>query len=155
MSITIQSAMTKQLVTLSNDSSLSFAEQLMKEKRIRHLVVVDGNTNQAIGIISDRQLMMSQLEPDMAVEWLMSSPIIAVDPSTPLRQAIFKMLENKISALVVADAKDEILGIVTTDDLLWYLAHSLNEDQGTLPLVTQDTKLTLGELINQLSLAGI
>jgi CBS domain-containing protein len=155
MTVSIQSTMTKKLITIASDASLTAAEELMKEKRIRHLLVVDSLTQEAVGIISDRQLQLSQLEPHMAVEWLMSTPVVSVDPSTPLRSAIFKMLENKISALIVADAQNEVRGIVTTDDLLWYLAHSLNEDKGELPLVTQETKLTLGELINQLSLAGI
>ncbi|MFN8846083.1 MAG: CBS domain-containing protein [Bdellovibrionales bacterium] len=155
MTISIQTAMTQKLVTVSSEASLASAETLMKEKRIRHLLVIDSETQEAVGILSDRQLQLSQLEPQMAVEWLMSTPIITVDPGTPLRQAIFKMLENKISALIVADSHDQVRGIVTTDDLLWFLAHSLNEDKENLPLVTQDTKITLGELINQLSLAGI
>jgi acetoin utilization protein AcuB len=155
MTISIQTAMTSKLVTISSDASLVSAGELMKEKRIRHLLVVDSITQEAVGVLSDRQLQLSQLEPEMAVEWLMSTPIVTVDPATPLRQAIFKMLESKISALIVADQQDQVRGIVTTDDLLWFLAHSLNEDKGSLPLVTQDTKITLGELINQLSLAGI
>lgn len=155
MITSVQIAMTKKLITIPSDASVQSANHLMEEKRVRHLVVVDVETNSAVGVLSQRQLQLSRLSPHTLVALLMSSPIITVDPTTPLRLAIFKMLENKISALVVADSQDEVLGIVTTDDLLWYLAHILSNENETPALISENTKVTLGAIMNQLSQAGL
>lgn len=155
MTTKIKVAMTKKLVTINCEASLSEANQLMKEKRIRHLLVVDSATEEAVGVLSDRQLPLMKFSPQMPVEWAMTTPIISVDQELPLRSAIFKMLENKISSLIIANQSGEVTGIVTTDDLLWYLTEVLKAEPSETPILTADTKITLGELMNQISMAGI
>lgn len=43
MTESIKQAMTKRLVTISSESSVYEADQLMKEKRIRHLPVINND----------------------------------------------------------------------------------------------------------------
>lgn len=86
----------------------------------------------------------------------MSTPVQFVLDETPLRKAIFQILESKISCLLVADSSDEIVGIVTTDDLLWHLSHLLLDETDPAPaLIGFRTKQTIGEIASELSEIGI
>lgn len=147
--------MTPKIICVSVGTSLFEANELMKEKRIRHLPVVD-HEDQVIGIISQRDLHYVPDSKNLTVEMLMSSPVTYVDSSTPLRQAIFKMLENKISSLLVNDGNDNIVGIITTDDLLWHLARVLSYEKDEKNLFENAMyRQTIGEIANEAALVGI
>ena len=70
------------------------------------------------------------------------------------------MLELKISCLLIADDRNAASGIVTTDDLLWYLAHLISEekeDRARPNNLSYDLSnlQTVGEVANEISLMGI
>ena len=150
---TTKDIMTTQLVTIPVGSWLSAAVELMSEKRIRHLPVVDPS-GKIVGILSWRDFSHLENIP-FRVEHFMKSPVEYVSEETPLRSAIFHMLEKKISALLTADESGRAVGVVTTDDLLWYLAHLLEKESTQHPFSSIFSLRTLGEIANQLNLAGI
>lgn len=157
MTTPVQAIMTDQLITVPMGTSLFEAHELMKEKRIRHLPVVN-EQDEIVGIISQRDLQYVPDSKNLLVEMLMSSPVHFVSEKTPLRKTIFEMLQKKISCLLVADADENITGIVTTDDLLWHLAHILadekDEDHQRV-LLGAKTQQTIGEVAKELSQMGI
>lgn len=53
--------------------------------------------------------------PDNVREWMTPTPI-TVSPSSPLRDAYWLMIENKVRRLPVMD-KDNLVGIITLEDL--------------------------------------
>ncbi|MGW8247304.1 MAG: DUF294 nucleotidyltransferase-like domain-containing protein [Acidiferrobacterales bacterium] len=53
---------------------------------------------------------------------VMSSPPIFIEPTTPIRQAMRKMVEHKIGALLIGEAGKAPLGIVTENNLLRVVA---------------------------------
>lgn len=153
----IQKVMTGKLITVPLGTSLFEANELMKEKRIRHLPVVDENDD-LIGIISQRDLHYVPDSKNISVETLMSSPVHFINEKSPLRKAIFRMLQNRISCLLISDHNDNAIGIVTTDDLLWHLAHLLadEKDEEQKPiLLGARTQQTIGEVARELSEMGI
>jgi CBS domain-containing protein len=154
MTATLNKIMTKNLVSVQVGTSLFEAHQIMKEKRIRHLPIIDLNDN-LIGILSQRDLNYVPNSKNLTVEMMMASPVQVVEAEMPLRQAIFTMLEKKISSLLISSNQNEIIGIITTDDLLWHLAHLLNSDQKDLPLIDISHKQTLGQIAQELADAGI
>ncbi len=150
----VRQAMTKKLLTIPVGTSLFAAHELMKEKRIRHLPIVDA-MDDIVGVLSQRDLNSVPESKNILAEWMMSSPVEYVDQSLSLRKAILLMLQKKISCLLIADKEGNAVGIVTTDDLLWHLAHLLADevdDGGFLSVMDQQA---IGEVINKLSLAGI
>ena len=155
METQIKDIMTKTLIAVPMGSPVAAAAELMKEKRIRHLPVVD-DMDVIIGIISKRDFTLLENLEQIPVEQVMSSPLYYIDQDTPLRSAIFKMLEHKISSLLISDENDDAVGIVTTDDLLGYLVQLLDKmsKDKSSALSLLDTQ-TLGEVARQLSLAGI
>lgn len=150
---TVKDVMSSQLITISVDKKMSDAKAVMDEHRIRHLPVVDVSGG-IVGILSSKDIARHHDHPQSDVEFFMSSPVISIAQTASIRSAIFKMLENKISAVLIHDEYEIISGIVTTDDLLWYLAEMIeHEPKGVFPQ-TRVTE-TLGQVADRLSSAGI
>lgn len=147
--------MTDKIVSVKVGTNLHEAHQMMKSKRIRHLPVVE-NDGAVIGILSQRDINYVVDSKNLTVELMMSAPVQYVDNNTPLRNAILLMLEKKISSVLITDSTDEIVGIVTTDDILWHLAHLLTFESNESSWKSSATDLqTIGAVANTLSAAGI
>jgi CBS domain containing-hemolysin-like protein len=86
---------------------------------------------------------------------MMSAPVHFVSENTPLRRAIFLMLQLKISCLLISDASDNAVGIITTDDLLWHLSHLLADEEDEHSRVSYQTQQTIGEVAKELAQMGI
>lgn len=151
-----QKIMTRQLITIASGTLLESAQLLMRDKRIRHLPVVDPGTSEIIGMLSDRHFFLTKITSHLVVDAVMSCPVITVLNTTPLRNALFKFLENKISSILIVDSKNEAVGIITTDDIIWHLAHLLkDEEPQRLNLLNAESRLTIGDFANQLMHTGI
>ncbi|MBO9666011.1 MAG: CBS domain-containing protein [Bdellovibrio sp.] len=146
--------MTNKIMMIPVGQSLADAMDLMTEKRIRHLPVVDVDSR-IVGILSLKDFSNVEDLENQKVEVYMSKPIEWVDHDIPLRSAIMRMLEKKISALLVADQKHELVGIVTTDDLLWLLAQSLEKSDEKHSLSTILDIESLDEIAHQIAQTGI
>lgn len=154
MITSIEEVMTQSLLTVPAGKPLSAALALMKEKRIRHLPVVD-ERNQIVGVLLEKDAVDATGPESIPVDRVMSVPVDFVDAQLPLRQAILHMLGKKITCLLVVNDKKEVTGIVTTDDLLWHLAHLLSSEKEDRPVLGPSERLTIGEIANELSLMGI
>lgn len=151
--------MTKKLITVSSETSLLNTINLMSERRIRHMPVVD-EFSKIVGIVSQRDLNMSLpaiLDTSKApIKLFMNSPVQYIEQSTPIRKVIFKMLEDKISCVIVGNDQNDAVGIITTDDLLWHLAEMLNtKNENHRSLWDVAHLQTIGELASKLSDVGI
>lgn len=137
--------MTKQLLTIRFDATLSEAHGLMQGKRIRHLPVVDA-TGTSIGILSDRDLQRAmkpsgglgaqavEFDPAFQVKDFMSWPVLTVFEATPVYEVAERMLREKLSAYLVVDANRCALGIVTSDDMIKLLMLFLARDPSRVRL---------------------
>ena len=138
----VHQIMSKKLVSLQLTDSVRKAYQVMHERNIRHLPVVD-RTGNIIGILSDRDLKMAmtitqeallgdesmiEFDPDLKVESFMSWPVKSISLDASIYEATQVMLKNKISAILVVDDHQRIKGIVTTDDLLKLLLKLLEKN---------------------------
>lgn len=148
--------MTKNLITVPLNTSLQEASLIMKMRNIRHLPVVDENDG-IVGIFSSKDFPLMTGYDEMTVEFLMSSPAIYVNQNSSIKDTIYKMLENKISSVLVADDSDDAVGIITSEDLLKYLlAHLENEPVEAKSYLNRLLDVqTLGQMAQQVSNAGI
>ncbi len=149
MTESIKHTMSKRVITIPIDCSVSEAEQLMKDRRIRHLPVVDA-LGQITGLYSKKELS--------------SKPVLQthfefIQEDTNLRSAVLKMLQMKLSCLLVANDNGTLTGIVTTDDLLWCLAELLHKEEDAEKNPYNQFKeravLTIGDLANRIANIGI
>ncbi len=118
----IKDVMKNELTSISPDTKLSDAYQLMQDKNIRHLPVVENQ--KLVGIITDRDLRLATsklakhpFEPAEAVGSIMSYPVETTHPSDPIESAAQLMRELKIGCLPVVEDLS-LVGIVTLTDML-------------------------------------
>jgi CBS domain-containing protein len=129
--------MTAPVVTVVPDTSISTAHQLMKERGIRRLPVVD-HQGQLVGIItigdvreahpSDVTTLsiweLNYLWAQLTVEKIMTRDVLTVHPETPIIDAAERMLTHKVSGLPVIDKSGQMVGILTESDIFKMLVKS-------------------------------
>lgn len=135
MKPTLKSNMSNQLYTISKDETQAEAYKVMLNRWIRHLPVVDTETNTVVGIVSDRDLLKAA-SPTTSVSELMSSPIKSFDINTPIRQVVESMVSQKLSAFLIKE-NEEIVGIVTSEDMLVLLSHLLKEEKTPVLVINE------------------
>jgi acetoin utilization protein AcuB len=152
------------LVTVPPDTVLKKANDLIAEKRINHLLVVDQN-GELLGIVSDRDLKKFSASPattlsvhelnyllsQMTVEMIMAKKIITITPGTTIERAALIMQENRISALpVISDEK--LIGIITTTDVMGVLLHAIGfgEESARFTVLVEDRIGVVAEVSNLL-----
>src|SRR5215470_13893708 len=121
--------MSSKLITVTPETGVSAAWDLMRARRVRHLLVV--RTYGLLGILSDRDIRLALPSPattlssweinfllsKLRVETIMTRAPITIASDRPLSEAAAMMLERRIGALPVVDG-DEIRGIITQTDVL-------------------------------------
>jgi CBS domain-containing protein len=126
----VKDIMTKEPITVKYNDFLVKAYKLMKEKRLRHLPVVDRN-DKLTGILSHRDILdatrshfeergskeNSNVLHIALVESMMSRKLQTISPTTELKMAADIMRAKKISCLPVLE-DEKIVGILTESDFL-------------------------------------
>jgi predicted transcriptional regulator len=148
---TLRNLMSAKLIVIHMDKPLDEAARLIAEHRIRHLPVINDEAR-IVGILDTQNISIFGQNQQLPVEFFMSKAIFHVEEDLPMKQAIFKMLENKISYLLLTDETSHVTGIVTTDDLLWCLASQIEQQA---PLTGFFNRQTLGQIAYQLAQAGL
>ncbi|MGC8780709.1 MAG: CBS and ACT domain-containing protein [Anaerolineae bacterium] len=134
--------MTRNPVTITEDTNIDDALHLMRERKVRRLPVLD-HSGKMVGIVSDRDLLHASPSPatslsvyelhyllsKLTVKRVMSSPVITVSPDTPLEEAARIMADNKIGGLPVTEA-GQLVGIITETDIFKTLLELLGARKG-------------------------
>jgi acetoin utilization protein AcuB len=111
--------MKRKVETISAGEPVGAAVERMRQRRIRHLVVMRGK--EIAGIVSDRDL--ASLTPgDARVEEVMSAPAVSATSDMTIRKAANLLRGRSIGCLPVMEDGD-LVGIVTTTDLLERIGH--------------------------------
>ncbi len=115
------------------DTSALVVAQLMRKHHVGAMVVVDAEEkSRAIGIISDRDLVLGliaeELDPKIFTAGdMMSEHLVTASPEMDALDAIRLMNEHKVRRLIIADQECRLVGIVTMEDLLQVLANGLTD----------------------------
>jgi diguanylate cyclase (GGDEF)-like protein len=107
-------------ITVAPTATVEEMDALMKEHRLRHLVVC-GRNGEPLGLISDRDL---HAQHGTTAHQLMSYPVLTVTPDTGLSPAITFLINEGISCLPVVD-NGRLCGILTVSDLVLTLQCTL------------------------------
>jgi acetoin utilization protein AcuB len=125
----VQDWMSKDLVTIDEDTSIMKASKVMKQNKIQHLPVL--RKGRLVGIVSDRDLKeatpsratsldiheMYYLLDTVMVKTLMPKKLYTITPGETVEKAAAIMLKHHISALPVVDAQGALAGILTKGDV--------------------------------------
>ncbi|AXY26453.1 hypothetical protein CL176_10870 [Suicoccus acidiformans] len=124
----VKDFMTQQLITITSDTSVSQAEDIMNQRDINRLPVVDGN--KLVGLVTrdtvakakpsdatslDAHELNYLLDKTMVGD-IMLQKVITVQPDTMLQDAAALMSEENIGVLLVLDGP-HLAGIITDKDI--------------------------------------
>ena len=114
--ILLREIMTRRPISVSPETSLGQARQLLAECRIRRLPVMAGR--RLVGIVSDRDLRSASGRPDQTpVGQIMTRDVVTATSQMRVDEAARIIIDRKFGGLPVVD-RDELVGIVTETDLL-------------------------------------
>lgn len=145
--------MTKKVVSIPVGRSLADAVEVMQDLRVRHLPVVN-NVGKIVGVLTGKDYSHLKDLKKYKVETFMSVPVEWVSQDMPLREAIRRMIEKKITCVLIGDEKPEVVGIITAEDLMWFLAKRLELEEKKHSALTLFDVQSLDEIANQISMAG-
>lgn len=116
----IREHMTPLVYTISLESTLPQARDLMEREGIRHLPVLDGA--KLVGLLSDRDLARIEGFPMITFDLVsvpdaMSVDPYAVSPDTPIKDVLRTMHDRRYGSVIVVEA-GAVVGVFTTTDAL-------------------------------------
>lgn len=127
----VRDLMSAEVATVRRNDQLLIADDLMRLGRIRHTPVLDDDTEEVVGVLSQRDLFRGALARALGygqhaqqkvlgmllVKDVMTTDPVTVRPDAALAEAARLMLERKIGCLpVVEDGK--LVGILTESDFV-------------------------------------
>lgn len=111
----VDQIMSKTPVTITEDGSLWEAIQIMREKRVDSLLVID-KKRKLKGYI-DVQTVDEYHRKDVLVGEIMDCDIETVQTGALLKNTVLRILHNSVSYVPVVNQEDQLLGIVTRASL--------------------------------------
>ena len=135
----IRDIMEKNVITIENDKTAQEAAEIIAEKDISFLVVINDGIPQ--GVLSESDFVRKIAAADkksseVKVSDIMSYKFRSVDPTTTIEDAVQIMLNKNIRRLLVTD-NEKLVGVITQTDLASYLRDQLLVD-GTIKSISND-----------------
>ena len=161
--------MTTDLITVTPDTPLVKARDLLQEKNIKQLPVVD-EQGRLVGILTDRTIKQAWASPattlsiyeltyvlqKLNVESVMAKDLITIGPDATVERAAMILHDRKIGSLPVVEG-DKLVGIITSTDLMEVLLDGLGikEVSGRLVVLVKDRIGVLADVCGLLKDANI
>jgi acetoin utilization protein AcuB len=127
----IKECMTKELVTFSPGEDVKFAFSTLTDNKIRQAPVLENG--KLAGIVTDRDLRLALIEtltePGLTVGSVMTRDPVTVNENSLLRDAARIISKNKFNALPVISDSGQLVGVLTTTDILNGLVSALDEQK--------------------------
>jgi CBS domain-containing protein len=126
----VENIMSTDVFTLGRNDKLSIADDVMSQKRIRHLPVLDAD-GMLCGILTQRDLFRGallrslgygqraeqKLLDSLAVKDAMRDEVVTISPKSTLSDAANLMLSKKIGCLPVVEG-ERLLGMISEADFV-------------------------------------
>ena len=116
--VQIKELIKNSLMTIYEDQSIDEAKNIMLDKRIHHLPVLNKD-GVLCGIISDRDILRQKNKSH--VKEIMETEVISAYGTARVSDAAKIMLHERFSSLPIVDSNHVLEGIVTLTDILRYV----------------------------------
>jgi len=119
------------VLVAQRETPVSEAARLMRQHHVGALVIVDqADGARPVGIVTDRDMVVEVLAEDVAPDKLTVGDIMSVDiVNVGAQDGVFEtigLMQGKgVRRVVVTDDANQLIGIVSLDDLLEVLAEEL------------------------------
>jgi acetoin utilization protein AcuB len=114
----VKNQMTRKVVTISPGTSILRAMEIMRDKSIRHLPVVEDG--ELVGLVTEgdlRQASLLSLVDKVSIEDVMIRKPVTISPEASIEAAARLVYRHKIGGLPVVSG-NKLVGILTIVDLL-------------------------------------
>ena len=125
--LTASQIMSSPVQTLPTQASMATAQALFRERRFRHVPVLDHD--RLVGIVSDRDLVRQDHAELRTVAEVMATGVISAQPHTLIRQVAQMLLQERIGSMPIVSEEARLVGIVTRSDVLRAVVHYLPVDR--------------------------
>lgn len=137
------------VATIGADASPIDAAKRMREAHVGDLVVTErkDGVEAPVGIVTDRDLVVEVLAQDVdpaavRVGDIMSGRLVTVREDNGLEHALQTMHRHGLRRLPVVDGRDALVGLLSLDDVIAYLAR-LTGHIGDALRIEQETEARL------------
>lgn len=115
----VSDVMVREVITVDGDSTVKEAVDIMNQFQIGSLIIL--GKGRAVGIVTERDFLKRVVGEardvnKTKVKEIMSTPLVVVEPTMDLEEAVKLMFQKKIKKLAVTDA-NKLVGIVTLTDI--------------------------------------
>ncbi|NIO37950.1 CBS domain-containing protein [Candidatus Bathyarchaeota archaeon] len=119
LSLKVEDVMVKEVITIDEKTTVKEAAEVMNRFEIGCLIAI--KEGKARGIITERDLLKRVVAGakdarKTKVKDVMTSPLVVVEPSTELEDAVKLMFQMKIKKLPVVDEK-RLVGLISLTDI--------------------------------------
>ena len=132
--------MTEPVVSVGPTSPLRVVIQLMEEHQIRHVAVVEPQTERLLGLVSHRDVLRSQegslsgapsdeqvhMNRWIEARWVMTKEVRTVYPDTPALEAALTLRSHGYGCVPVIE-HGRLVGMLTESDFVDYAIQSLSD----------------------------
>jgi CBS domain-containing protein len=131
----------KNVVTVRPFEELSAAAQLMRQKHVGYLVVVEHDLAEGdarpVGVLTDRDIVVSVIAENADPKALRAGDVMTQKPVTvpescSVAAALREMRRIGVRRLPVTGQRGELYGVVSLDDVLDTLASELQDVAGSI-----------------------
>ncbi|MFC1924732.1 CBS and ACT domain-containing protein [Chloroflexota bacterium] len=156
----VRDIMTTKVLTVSSDTTINTAEEILSKHRIRRLPVVD--KGKLVGVISMDAILKATAPSNapiaiwklphfflgMKVEEIMSKNLVTAAPDMTVASAAYLAQKKKVGCLPVID-NIRLVGIVTTNDFFYKVFNPL------LGILQKGTQFTIRDPRNTSSIVEV
>ncbi|ABI59231.1 MULTISPECIES: CBS domain-containing protein [Nitrosomonas] len=130
--MTVSEICNREVRTIQRDGSVLEAARMMRQYHVGALIVIDKVNDRVIpvGVITDRDLVVEVLATGLdkeaiTVDDVMTQELFAVKENTAIHDAINFMRRKTIRRLPIINDNGELVGILTTDDIMEILSEEV------------------------------
>jgi CBS domain-containing protein len=119
----VKDFMAKGVLTIDKDKTILEAAELMSQKRVGDIVVLDGEIPRGIVTERDfiRRVVVKRKPLNSKISDIMTQPLITIGPEASLNVAARRMVNNKIRRLPVMK-HHKLIGIIVVSDFAKHLS---------------------------------
>ena len=132
----VKKILTTDVISVHTKQKLSDVNKIFRENFIHHIPVLNGN--KPIGIISsndifklvfnidtqDERMLDTILDNQFSIESVMTTDLVTLPVSSSVKDAASALESSKIHSVLITN-NDELVGIVTSTDLIKYLHNNI------------------------------
>lgn len=164
----VRDRMTPNPTTVTPDTSVKDALELIRSRRFRHLPVVDAN-GKLVGITTEKDLVYASPKPEMSlsnfeIQYLLSRmkvgqvmkrEVITVSPDLPIEEAAQVMIQHRIGCLPILE-NGELVGIISDTDIFRVFVEGLGGGHPSLRItvVIPEQVGSLARVVDRIAAMG-